>query len=63
MCRLNGYNGFGWSPDGTSIIEVPGLSVPDGNRLLVVNATTGAVTRTSGTTEAAPSWQRTLTVP
>jgi Tol biopolymer transport system component len=61
--QQNGYNGWGWSPDGTSIIEVPGPPVPDGNRLLIVNATTGAVTRTNEMSGSQPSWQRTLAAP
>ena len=56
---LNGYNGFAWSPDGTSIIEVPVTSVDDGRQLLVVDLATGAITRTGQLTDVAPNWQRT----
>jgi Tol biopolymer transport system component len=58
--EANGYAGWSWSPDGTSIIEVPAPPVPDGYKLLVVNATTGTVTRTGQTTSSAPAWQRAL---
>jgi hypothetical protein len=37
--------------------------VPDGNKLLVVDATTGVVTRMGGTSGSAPTWQRTLAAP
>ena len=58
IVEANGQVGWGWSPDGKSIIEVPGPPVQDGNRLLLVDATTGAITRTSGVAEFPPSWQR-----
>ena len=63
IVEANGQVGWGWSPDGKSIIEVPGPPVQDGNRLLLVDATTGAITRTSGVAEFPPSWQRTAPQP
>ena len=54
----HGSLGWGWSPDGSSILETPGAGSPDEGRLLVVD-TTGAVTRTGFTSSSAPSWQRT----
>ena len=63
IVEANGQVGWGWSPDGKSIIEVPGPPVQDGNRLLFVDATTGAITRTSGVAEFPPSWQRTAPNP
>ncbi|HEY6569534.1 MAG TPA: hypothetical protein VIZ22_04550 [Candidatus Limnocylindrales bacterium] len=60
--QLNGYNGFAWSPDGTSIIEVPGPPVDDRLQVLIVDATTGAVRRTGQSTEIPPTWQRTAPV-
>ena len=61
--EANGQVGWGWSPDGKSIVEVPAQPVDDGNRLLFVDATTGAITRTTGTSEFPPSWQRTAPKP
>ena len=58
IVEANGQVGWGWSPDGTSIVEVPGPPVEDGNHLLIVDATTGVITRTSGVAEFPPSWQR-----
>jgi hypothetical protein len=63
IVEANGQVGWGWSPDGKSIIEVPGPPVDDGNRLLIVDATTGAITRTSGVAEFPTSWQRTIPKP
>jgi Tol biopolymer transport system component len=60
--QVNGYNGFAWSPDGTSIIEVPGPPVDDRLQVLIVDATTGAVRRTGQSTEIPPTWQRTAPV-
>jgi Tol biopolymer transport system component len=54
----HGSLGWGWSPDGSSILETPGQGSPDIGRLLVVDAATGAVTRTRFTSSSAPSWQR-----
>jgi hypothetical protein len=56
----HGSLGWAWSPDGSSILETPGQGSSDAGRLLVVDATTGNVTRTEFTTTFAPSWQRTL---
>ena len=61
--EANGMIGWGWSPDGKSIIEVAGPPVADGNVLRVVDATTGAVTRTTGITGSAPTWQRNAPAP
>ena len=47
---------FAWSPDGRSLLEVPG---DDSNRMLVVDATTGILTTTKWATGDTPSWQRT----
>jgi Tol biopolymer transport system component len=56
--EANGFIGWSWSPDSTSIIEVASPPVADHNQVLIVNVTTGAVRRTGGTTESAPTWQR-----
>jgi dipeptidyl aminopeptidase/acylaminoacyl peptidase len=56
--NVNGYAGWGWSPDGRSIVEVPSEPSPDANRVLLVDARTGAVTRTGWAAESAASWQR-----
>lgn len=55
----HGSHGWAWSPDGSSILEAPGAGSPDEGTLLVVDATTGTVTRTRFTSSSAPSWQRT----
>src|SRR5262249_33807910 len=54
----HGSLGWGWSPDGSSILEIPGQGSSDRGRLLLVDAETGTVTRTDLTTTFAPSWQR-----
>ncbi len=59
VTSVNGWVQWGWSPDGKSILEVPGTPNDDANRLLVVDATTGEVTRTEWSSGYAPSWQRT----
>ena len=55
----NGYQGWGWSPDGTSILEVPGDSSPDSGTIVIVDAETGTVTRPHWTANEAAAWQRT----
>jgi Tol biopolymer transport system component len=50
-----GYVSWAWSPDGTSIIEVP---LQDFGKVLVVNATTGHTTTTPWTVDEPVSWQR-----
>ena len=56
----NGYHGWGWSPDGSSILEVPGDPSPDANSVVIVDATTGKVTRPHWTANEAATWQRTV---
>jgi Tol biopolymer transport system component len=51
----DGYVGWGWSPDGTSILEVPKQNV---GTVLVVNAATGHTTTLPWSTDGAISWQR-----
>ena len=55
----NGYQGWGWSPDGTSILEVPGDPSPDSGTIVIVDAKTGTVTRPHWTANEAAAWQRT----
>ena len=53
--QTNGYVSWAWSPDGASILEVPG----DGSRtILIVNATTGLSTIVPWQVDAAIDWQR-----
>ena len=51
----NGYVGWQWSPDGTSILEVPG---DDSGRILIVDAITGGVTTAPWPVDQAIDWQR-----
>ena len=50
-----GYLGWGWSPDGKSILEVPKDGV---GKVLIVDATTGEVHATPWESDQAISWQR-----
>ena len=51
----DGYLGWEWSPDGTSILEVP----RDGlGKVLIVDAASGAVQTTPWDSDQAISWQR-----
>ena len=66
----NGYISWEWSPDGTSILEVPsdpsggndcssgGCKGLKGGDIVVVNATDGSVTPTSWQSDAPINWQR-----
>lgn len=61
--EVNGYGGWSWSPDGTSIIEVPGDGSEDPGSVIVVNASTGEARKVPGwtaVTNAAADWQRTV---
>ena len=58
--NVNGYISWGWSPDGTSIIEVPQEPSPDAGTAIIVDAETGIVTRPGWSTSSAASWQRRL---
>lgn len=50
----NGLIGWGWSPDGESIIELPVE-----NQLIVANATTGTTQTIPWSVTTGPTWQRT----
>jgi dipeptidyl aminopeptidase/acylaminoacyl peptidase len=66
----NGYISWEWSPDGSSILEVPsdpsggndcssgGCKGLKGGDILVVNATDGSVTPTSWQADTPINWQR-----
>jgi Tol biopolymer transport system component len=66
----NGFVSWEWSPDGASILEVPGAeNVPSdcsgaictpqaGGSVLIINASTGAVTTVPLTSNTPVSWQR-----
>ena len=60
LINPNGYQGWAWSPDGASILEVPAAPAAgeDADQVLVVDAETGEVTRPGWTTGSAPTWQR-----
>jgi dipeptidyl aminopeptidase/acylaminoacyl peptidase len=49
----NGFDAWGWSPDGQSILELP---VPD--RLIVANVATGLTRTMAWGAISGPSWQR-----
>jgi Tol biopolymer transport system component len=59
--EVNGYEGWSWSPDGKSIIEVPGEGSDDAGSVVIVDATTGAARFVTGWdgSKGAPDWQRT----
>jgi Tol biopolymer transport system component len=56
--QVNGYVGWTWSPDGTSILEVGNSPSPYASKIIAVDAATGAVTSTGFVSDAAPTWQR-----
>lgn len=56
--NVNGYVSWGWSPDGTSIIEVPQEPSPDAGTAIIVDAKSGVVTRPGWSASSAASWQR-----
>lgn len=61
--EVNGYGGWSWSPDGTSIIEVPGDGSQNAGSVIVVDAATGAARIVTGWTamsDGASDWQRTV---
>jgi Tol biopolymer transport system component len=60
--EVNGYGGWSWSPDGTSIIEVPGEGSEDAGSVMVVDATTGEARNVPGWTSVngPADWQRTV---
>ncbi len=51
----NGYVGWQWSPDGTSILEVPG---DESRTILIVNAATGSVETAPWQVDQPIDWQR-----
>jgi hypothetical protein len=61
--NVNGYTSWAWSPDGTSIIEVPQEPSPDAGTAIIVDAETGVVTRPGWAATSAASWQRTIPQP
>jgi hypothetical protein len=60
LINPNGYHGWAWSPDGTSILEVPAAPAAgeDADQVIVIDAETGEITRPGWTTGSAPTWQR-----
>jgi len=54
--NLNGYTSYGWSPDGTQIVEIPG----DGGFVILVDPVTGKPNPTNWFTKSGSSWQRQL---
>ena len=60
LINPNGYHGWAWSPDGTSILEVPASPAAgeDADQVIVIDAETGEITRPGWTTGSAPTWQR-----
>lgn len=58
--NVNGYASWGWSPDGTSVLEVPAPPSDDADAAIIVDAATGAVTRYGWDAGSAATWQRTL---
>jgi hypothetical protein len=58
--NVNGYVSWGWSPDGSSILEVPQPPSPDAGTVIIVDAETGDVTRHGWDAGSAATWQRTV---
>jgi Tol biopolymer transport system component len=60
--EVNGYGGWAWAPDGTSIVQVPGDGSEHVGQVLVVDATTGEMREMGWAANPAggPSWQRTV---
>ena len=60
LINPNGYHGWAWSPDGTSIIEAPAAPAAgeDANQVIVIDVETGEITRPGWTSGSAPTWQR-----
>ncbi len=57
----NGYQAFGWSPDGRTIIEIPGNlpdETQDENPIFLIDVTTGKQTDTGWMAASADTWQR-----
>ena len=59
--EVNGYEGWMWSPDGTSILQVPGNGNDDARKVIEVDAETGQAHELGWTSRGAASWQRTVT--
>jgi Tol biopolymer transport system component len=60
--EVNGYGGWSWSPDGSSILQVPGNGSEHVGQVLVLDAATGELRDVGWTATSlnGPSWQRTL---
>jgi Tol biopolymer transport system component len=61
--EVNGYGGWSWSPDGSSILEVAGEGSEDAGSVIVVDASTGKAREMPGwsaATSDASDWQRTV---
>jgi hypothetical protein len=52
--NVNGYTSYDWSPDGTSILQIPG----DRQILIFVDPVTGKATATGWYSLSGASWQR-----
>ena len=62
--EVNGYAGWSWSPDRSSIIEVPGDGSADPGSVIVVDIATGETRKVPGwmSLNGAANWQRTVPV-
>jgi Tol biopolymer transport system component len=60
--EVNGYGGWIWSPDGTSILQIPNERSEHTGDVLVVDAATGSMRNLGWSANFAngPSWQRTV---
>jgi Tol biopolymer transport system component len=58
--EVNGYHSWSWSPDGTSILQVPGEGSLDAGKVIEVDAATGRSRQIGWTSAGAASWQRTV---
>jgi Tol biopolymer transport system component len=57
--EVNGYSGWTWSPDGSTILQVPGDGSEDAGKVIEVDPTTGQAHQLGWTAGGAASWQRT----
>ena len=58
--EVNGYESWAWSPDGSTILQVPGAGSDDAEQVIEVDPTTGQAHRLGWTSRGAASWQRTV---
>ena len=56
--EVNGYHSWSWSPDGSSILQVPGGGNEHADSVIEVDATTGEARQVGWTSVGPATWQR-----